>query len=83
MEGVRLMGGWNLGAAGSAEKSALALCMKADGVRRARKVAAVGRQQNELGWKTGMRVLLLDLGLELRGGQRQVYYLARWPAHPT
>ena len=24
-----------------------------------------------------MRVLLLDLGLELRGGQRQVYYLAR------
>lgn len=25
----------------------------------------------------GMRVLLLDLGLELRGGQRQVYYLAR------
>jgi len=65
------------GAAGSAEKSALALCMKADGLRRARKVAAVGRQQNELGWKTGMRVLLLDLGLELRGGQRQVYYLAR------
>ena len=77
MEGVRLMGGWNLGAAGSAEKSALALCMKADGLRRARKVAAVGRQQNELEWKTGMRVLLLDLGLELRGGQRQVYYLAR------
>ena len=65
------------GAAGSAEKSALALCMKADGLRRARKVAAVGRQQNELEWKTGMRVLLLDLGLELRGGQRQVYYLAR------
>ncbi|MFR0873873.1 MAG: hypothetical protein ACLSHC_03920 [Bilophila wadsworthia] len=51
--------------------------MKADGLRRARKVAAVGRQQNELEWKTGMRVLLLDLGLELRGGQRQVYYLAR------
>lgn len=24
-----------------------------------------------------MHVLLLDLGLELRGGQRQVYYLAR------
>lgn len=28
-----------------------------------------------------MRVLLLDLGLELRGGQRQVHYLARALAH--